>query len=382
MSKRDYYEVLGVSREASQEEIKRAYRKLARKYHPDANKDDPDAADKFKEIAEAAAVLGEPERRAQYDQYGHSGPNGHGFDFEDVFRQSGFGGGGFGDFGGLGDIFEMFFGGGGGTRRGPRRGADLRYNMELTFREAVFGVEKEVQIPRTENCTKCSGSGAAPGTSPYTCPNCKGSGQVNIAQETPFGRLLQSRPCDRCRGEGQIIENPCPDCQGAGRVRRTRSLTVKVPAGVDDNYRLRLVGEGEMGAYGGPAGDLYVYIYVTKDDYFERDGNDIVCELPISFVQAALGAEVEVPTIEGRKATIKIPEGTQTGTLFRLKGQGIPYLNGSGRGDQLVKVRLTTPTRLNEKQKEALREFGRLAGDKLQAEEKGVFKKIKDALIG
>jgi molecular chaperone DnaJ len=374
MRKRDYYEVLGVSRDASPEEIKKAYRKLARKYHPDANKDDPRAAEKFKEIAEAAAVLGDPERRAQYDRYGHAGPEGRGFDFEDIFRQAGFGG-----FGGFGDIFEMFFGG--GAPHGPRKGQDLRYDLKLDFREAAFGTEKEIRVPRTELCPQCDGSGAAPGTHPATCPMCRGRGQVSVTQQTPFGRFIQTRPCERCRGEGRIIQTPCSECRGAGRVRRMRLLTVKIPAGVSDDFRLRLVGEGEAGYRGAPPGDLYVYIYVTPDEFFEREGNNVLCELPISFVQAALGDEVDVPTLDG-KTTIRIPEGTQTGTIFRLRGRGIPYLNGGGRGDQLVQVRVVTPTRLNEKQKELLREFGRQASSKLYAEEKGFFKKIKDAFMG
>lgn len=373
MSKRDYYEVLGVARDASPEEIKKAYRKLARKYHPDANKDDPGAADKFKEIAEAAAVLGDAERRAQYDRFGHAGPEGQGFDFD-------FGNAGFGDFG-FGDIFEVFFGGGGRGRQGPRKGQDLRYDLQLAFRDAAFGTERDIQVPRTEACERCEGSGAAPGTHPKTCPHCQGRGQVSVAQQTPFGRFVQTRPCEQCRGAGRIIETPCPECRGAGRVRRTRTLQVKVPAGVDDNFRLRLVGEGEAGLMGGPPGDLYVYIYVKPDEFFDREGNNVLCELPISFIQAALGDEVEVPTLDG-KAVMRIPEGTQTGTTFRLRGRGVPYLNSSGRGDQLVRVRVVTPTRLNDKQKEQLREFGRQAGDKLHAEEKGFFKKIKDAFMG
>jgi molecular chaperone DnaJ len=372
MSKRDYYEVLGVARDASPEEIKKAYRKLARKYHPDANKDDPQAADKFKEVAEAAAVLGDPERRAQYDRFGHAGPEGQGFDFEDIFHSAGFGG--------VGDIFEMFFGGG-QMRHGPRKGQDLRHDMKLTFREAAFGTEREIRVPRTESCARCGGSGAAPDTHPKTCPLCKGRGQISTTQQTPFGRFMQTRSCERCRGSGQIIETPCVECRGVGQVRRMRSLQVKVPGGVDDDFRLRLVGEGEVGFRGGPPGDLYVYIYVTPDKFFNREGNHVLCELPISFVQAALGDEVEVPTLDGT-STIRIPEGTQTGTSFRLRGRGIPYLNGSGRGDQLVRVRVVTPTRLNEKQKEMLRDFGRQAGSKLQAEEKGFFGKLKDAFMG
>lgn len=387
MSKRDYYEVLGVSRDASPEEIKKAYRALARKFHPDANRDDPNAADKFKEVAEAYAVLSDAGRRAQYDRFGHAGQNGQGFDFSNFdFRSAGF------DMGGFEDLFSMFFGGGGGrSRYGPQRGQDMRYNMELDFKEAVFGVEKEIRIPRNEPCEHCEGTGAAPGTSPVTCPQCKGQGQVSFVQSTPFGRIMQTRVCDRCRGEGRIIEKPCRECRGAGYVRRTRNVTVKVPAGVDDDYRLRLVGEGERGVRGGPPGDLYVYISVRPHKVFERDGNNVIMEQPISFVQAALGDEIEVPTLEG-KATFRIPEGTQTDTVFRMRGRGVPYLNGRGRGDQMVRVTVVTPTKLTERQKELLLEFAETMGDKKATgaghkkktgkEDKGFFGKVKDAFIG
>lgn len=387
MSKRDYYEVLGVSRDASTEEIKKAYRSLARKYHPDANRNDPNAAEKFKEVAEAYAVLSDANRRAQYDRFGHAGQNGQGFDFSNFdFRSAGF------DMGGFEDLFSMFFGGGGArSRYGPQRGQDVRYNMELDFKEAVFGVEKEIRIPRNERCDNCEGTGASPGSSPVTCPQCNGQGQVSFVQSTPFGRIMQTRTCDRCRGEGRIIEKPCRECRGTGYVRRTRNVTVKVPAGVDDDYRLRLVGEGEPGLRGGPPGDLYVYISVRPHEVFERDGNNIIMELPISFAQAALGDEVEVPTLEGR-ATFRIPEGTQTDTIFRLRGRGVPYLNGRGRGDQMVRVTVVTPTKLSQQQKELLLAFdktlkgksGTVSGHKKKPgkDDKGFFGKVKDAFIG
>ncbi|BAF59060.1 DnaJ-class molecular chaperone [Pelotomaculum thermopropionicum SI] len=381
MAKRDYYEVLGVSRNASAEEIKKAYRRLARQYHPDANPDDKDAEAKFKEISEAYMVLSDPEKRANYDRFGHAGVNGQGFGgFE------GFGGfGGFADFGGLGDIFDMFFGSGGRRRAGPERGADIRMELELTLNEAAFGLEREIKVPRVEICGTCGGSGAAAGTKPRTCPACGGTGQVQYAQSTPFGRIVQSRTCDRCRGAGQFIEKPCPTCRGTGQVRRTRSIKVKVPPGVDSGSRLRLAGEGEAGTRGGPPGDLYVYIQVKPHPVFARDGDDIICEVPVSFVQAALGDELEVPTLEG-STRLRIPEGTQTGTVFRLRGKGVPRLDGFGRGDQHVRIKVVTPTKLSEKQKALLREFARLDGESRHGfgsgGEKSFFEKMKDAFMG
>ncbi len=378
MAKRDYYEVLGVSRDATQEEIKKAYRKLARQYHPDANPNDKDAEAKFKEITEAYEVLSDPEKRAQYDRFGHAATGAQGFGgFE------GFGGfGGFGtDFGGLGDIFDMFFGGTSRHRRGPEKGEDIRVDLELSFKEAAFGLEKDIRVPRMEPCSTCNGTGAAPGTRPVTCPVCGGSGQIQFAQSTPFGRMFQTRTCDRCRGAGRIIEKPCANCHGSGQVRRTRTIHIKIPAGVDDGTRLRVAGEGEAGLRGGPPGDLYVYIHVRPHKIFKREGNDVIMELPISFAQAALGDEVEVPTLEG-KATIRIPEGTQHGTIFRLRGKGIPDLRGYGRGDQLVQVKVVTPTRLTEEQKKLLRQFARLSGENPAGVEKGFFDKVRDAFMG
>ncbi|HHU85848.1 MAG: molecular chaperone DnaJ [Pelotomaculaceae bacterium] len=378
MDKRDYYEVLGVSRNATSDEIKKAYRKLARKYHPDANPGDKDAEAKFKEISEAYVVLSDPEKRAGYDRFGHAGADGQGFGgFE-----------GFGDFGGLGDIFEMFFGGGGRTRRrtGPERGQDIRTDMEISLEEAAFGLEREVKVPRVETCGTCGGSGAAAGSKPKTCLACAGTGQVQFTQSTPFGRIVQSRTCDRCRGTGQVIEKPCPTCRGAGSVRKTRSIKVKVPPGVDNGSRLRLAGEGEAGTRGGPPGDLYVYIHVKQHKLFRREGDDLICEIPLSFVQAALGDEIDVPTLEG-KEKLKIPEGTQPGTVFRIRGKGVPHLSGFGRGDQHVRIKVMIPGKLSEKQKELLREFARLDNGesvqgKGQAGDKSFFEKMKDAFMG
>lgn len=376
MAKRDYYEVLGVSKDASTDEIKKAYRKLARKYHPDANPGDQNAEAKFKEINEAYVILCDPEKRASYDRFGHAGANGQDF--------GGFGGfgGGFGDFGGFGDIFDMFFGGGGRRRTGPEKGADIRTDMEISLKEAAFGLEREIKVPRVETCGTCGGSRAAAGTKPRTCSACGGTGQMQYAQNTPFGRIVQSRTCDHCRGTGQIIDKPCPTCRGAGQVRRTRSIKVNVPPGVDNGSRLRLAGEGEAGTRGGPPGDLYVYIHVKPHPVFQREGDDLICEIPISFAQAALGDELDVPTLEG-KARLKVPEGTQSGTVFRMKGKGIPHINGYGQGDQHVRVKVVTPTKLNERQRELLKEFNHIDKERQHsAGDKSFFEKMKDAFMG
>jgi len=376
MAKRDYYEVLGVSREAGADEIKKSYRKLARQYHPDANPGNQNTEEKFKEIAEAYEVLSDPEKRANYDRFGHAATNGQGFD--------GFGGGfgGFGtDFGGLGDIFDMFFGGATRARSGPQKGADIRADIEISFKEAAFGLEKDIKVPRVETCGNCKGSGAAPGASVRNCPVCGGTGQAQSSQNTPFGRVVQSHTCNRCRGTGRVIEKPCSVCQGAGQVRRSRSIHIKIPAGVDTGTRLRVSSEGEAGLRGGPPGDLYVYINVRPHRIFKREGNDIICEMPLSFTQAALGDEIEVPTLEGT-AKMRIPEGTQHGTEFRLRSKGIPDLGGYGRGDQYVRVKVATPTRLTDRQKHLLREFALLSGEDPAGESKGFFDKVKDAFMG
>ncbi len=376
-SKRDYYEVLEIGREASDTDIKKAYRKLAKQYHPDVNPEDKSAEAKFKEVNEAYEVLSDPQKKARYDQYGHAGVDPNSF---------GGAGAGFGDFdfGGIGDIFESFFGGGGfgrssRGRSGPQRGADIKYSMQLTFEEAAFGVQKEISISRHENCSNCSGTGAKPGTSPETCKHCNGTGQVQYKQSTPFGQFVNVKTCDVCRGEGKIITNPCPDCNGKGKVKKTVKRSIDIPAGIDDGQTISMRGEGEPGSKGGPAGDVYITVAVKPHAIFKRQGNDVVCEMPITFVQAALGAELEVPTLDG-KVKYSIPEGTQTGSIFRLKSKGIPYLRGNGRGDQYVKVEIDVPKKLNEKQKELLKQFAEISGDDVYEQRKGFFDKMKDAL--
>jgi molecular chaperone DnaJ len=377
MSKRDYYEVLGVSRDASPEEIKKAYRKLARQYHPDVNKA-PDAEEKFKEVKEAYEVLSDDQKRATYDRFGHVDPN-------QGFGGGGFGGGGFGeaDFGGFGDIFDMFFGGGSSRRNpnAPKRGADLQYTLQIEFKEAVFGKETEIKIPRTESCDNCRGTGARPGTKPETCSVCRGTGQQEVVQNTAFGRIINRRVCSACGGQGQIIRERCGVCHGSGKVKKTRSIHVKIPAGVDDGSQLRVAGEGEPGTRGGPPGDLYVVIRVKSHDFFVRQGDDIYCEVPLTFTQAALGDEIEVPTLTER-VKLRIPPGTQTGTYFRLKGKGVPHLRGGGQGDQQVKVTVVTPTKLSEEQRELLREFARLSGEETHEKQQSIFERMRKAFMG
>ncbi len=369
MSKRDYYEILGIDRKAQPDEIKKAYRNLAKKYHPDLNKDNPEAEQKFKEVREAYEILSDEQKRTRYDQYGHAGVDDNGFE--------GFGGGGFGDFGGFDDIFDMFFGGGGRRRQGPARGADLQYNLEVTFEEAAFGAKKDLHIPRTETCPTCDGSGAKPGTRAKTCSKCNGKGTIQFAQRTPLGSFVQTKTCDQCGGNGKIIDTPCPECRGRGQVRRERSIAVNIPAGVDTGSKLRMSGEGEAGERGGSPGDLYVRITVKPHKIFTRRADDVICEVPISIVQATLGDEIEVPTLEG-KAKFNIPSGTQPGTSFRLKGKGIQHLNGYGRGDQHVKIKVVIPKKLNIEQKKLLIKFAEISGEEINPEQKSFFDKVKE----
>lgn len=353
VGQRDYYEVLGVGRSASQQEIKSAYRKLAVKLHPDKNPGDKKAEEAFKEAAEAYSVLGDPDKRALYDQYGHAGLKGGPSINQDIFREFSdiFGGSIFEDLFGFGDLF----GGGRRSRSSVRRGSDFRYDLQITFEEAVHGTETRIRIPRPENCPECKGSGAAPGTTKSACTTCGGRGNIRYQQ----GFMVVSRSCGRCHGTGQMIPNPCKECSGVGQVQRERELSIKIPAGVDSGSRLRLAGEGEPGIHGGPPGDLYVFLEVQEHPFFGRRHDDIFCEIPITFAQAALGAEIEVPTIEG-KERLSIPEGTQSGTIFKIRGKGVPRLRGHGRGNQLVAVRVLTPTKLSKEQRELLGRLGEL----------------------
>jgi len=376
-TKRDYYEILGVDKKASADDIKTAYRKLAMQYHPDKNKS-PDAEEKFKEISESYAVLSDQNKRQQYDQFGHAGIDMRysqedifkGVDFEDLFRDFGSSGSGRG----RGGIFDIFFGGG-GQREGPRRGSDILYELSINLEDAAFGKAVELEVPRTETCDTCHGSGAKPGTSPKKCSSCHGSGQVNRTQNTPFGRFMTTSTCGTCRGAGTIIDSPCSTCHGSGNVQRRRKIEVKIPPGVDTGSRLRVTGEGEAGEKGGPTGDLYVEMNVRPHNIFTRNENDIVMEATISFTQAALGDEIIVPTLEG-KAEMKIPTGTQNGNVFRLKGKGIPSLYNSGKGDELVRIKVVVPTKLTDRQKELLREFALISGEKTKS--KSIFDKVRD----
>ncbi len=366
-AKRDYYEILGVSREAAEDEIKKAYRRLAHKYHPDKNPGNKESEEHFKEVNEAYEVLRDADKRRKYDLFGHGmGAAGTG-GFE------GFGAGGFGDI--FEDIFEDFFGGAGGPRRRTRaeRGSDLRYNLEISFEEAAFGMETKVKIPRTETCTVCNGSGAQPASKIAVCPTCKGTGQVRFQQ----GFFTLARTCTQCNGEGKIITNPCETCHGRKRVQKDRVISLKIPPGVETGTRLRLNGEGEAGLNGGPPGDLYVAITVREHPIFTRDGNDLFCEIPVSFLTAILGGEVEIPTLTG-EAPLKIPSGTQPGQIFRLKGKGIANLKGYGIGDQVVEVRVEIPKKLTPRQKELLDELAKVSGEEGNAASTGFFKKVKD----
>lgn len=373
VSKRDYYEILGVDRNATKQEIRKAYRALARKYHPDVNKAD-DAKEKFIEIKEAYEVLSDDQKRAQYDQFGHAGTDGQGF--------GGFGGAH--DFSGFGDIFDMFFGGGGrrSDPNAPQQGADLQYTMTLEFEEAIFGVEKEIRIPKNETCDTCHGSGAKPGTKPSQCSHCHGTGQLNIEQNTPFGRIVNRRVCNYCSGTGQIITDKCHTCGGAGTVRKHVKLKITIPAGIDEGQQVRMAGKGEPGKNGGPPGDLFVLVRVKPHEFFKREGDNIYCELPLTFAQAALGDEIEVPTVHG-KVKLKIPAGTQSGRIFRLRDKGVPNVHGRGYGDQHIQVKVVTPTKLTERQKELLREFNEIAGNQ-PTDEQGdsIFDRFKRAFKG
>jgi molecular chaperone DnaJ len=373
VSKRDYYEVLGVQKNANDQQIKSAYRKLALQYHPDRNQGNTDAEEKFKEAAEAYAILADAEKRTRYDRFGHAGVSsqaGAGFDpstfagFEDIF----------------GGIFGDFFGG--GRRGGPERGSDLRYDLEITFEESAKGVETTIKVPRLETCETCHGSGSAPGSSPTTCPQCQGRGEQRFQQ----GFFTVARTCSRCRGTGRVITKPCLTCKGDGRRQQERKLTVKIPPGIAHGQRLRLHGEGEGGTAGGPAGDLYVFVEVAEHAFFRRDGNDLAAEIPLNFTTLALGGSVDVPTLD-EKESFKIPEGTQSGTTFRLRGKGMPDVSGRGRGDLYFTVQAVTPKKLTKEQRAALEQLGTvLPKEKFEprpsrdvdSEDKNIFEKVKD----
>lgn len=380
MAKRDYYETLGISPNASSEEIKKAYRRLAVKYHPDKNRDNSkEAEEKFKEVSEAYKILSDGEKRKIYDQYGHAGlqadvgAGGGGFTgsdfdpftiFNEVFGQRSSSGGG-------GGIFDNLFGGR-TSSRGGQPGSDLQYALEITFKEAAFGTEKEVQVPRYETCSNCRGSGVKPGSSPQTCPSCGGTGSIAVSQ----GFFSMSRTCTQCHGRGTVIKDPCKECRGSGRVRRTRRVKVKIPAGIDNGSHLRLAGQGEAGLRGGPTGDLYITIRVRAHPIFKREGDTVICEIPITFTQAALGGEIRVPTLNGR-ARLKVPPGTQTNKIFRLRKMGIPHLHSSGRGDQWVKVIIETPVNLSAEQKQLLKRLEEVGRGNGQPKARDFFNKVR-----
>jgi len=378
--KRDYYEVLGVSRDASADEIKKAYRKLAKENHPDLNPGDKAAEARFKEINEAYEILSDEEKKARYDQYGHAGvdPNfGAGGGFNGGFNGEGF------DFGDLGDLFGSFFGGGGGFGGGrrtnpnaPQRGESIRMSLAISFEEAAFGCEKAVTVERMETCETCHGNGCAPGTTPEVCPDCHGTGTVQVRRQTPMGVFATTSPCPRCGGKGRIVHQPCKDCRGTGLLRKRKTIQATIPAGIDNGQTISIRGQGNAGVNGGPAGDLLISITVRPHELFRREGTSVLCEAPITFSQAVLGAELEIPTIDG-KVKYTLPEGTQSGTTFRLKGKGIPAINGRGRGDQYVTVYIETPRNLSKEQKEAMKKFAEALGENNYEERKKFFRKFK-----
>ncbi|MGZ3625025.1 MAG: molecular chaperone DnaJ, partial [Ktedonobacteraceae bacterium] len=357
----------GVSRSASDDELKRAFRRLAKQYHPDANKEQGAEA-RFIEVNEAYEVLSDPQKRAAYDRYGHAG----------VGNGSGAGFGDFAGFSSINDLFETFFAGTAGTQRrsGTQRGADLRYDLTITFEEAVFGCQKEIELPRWESCPSCKGNGAQPGTSTTRCSSCQGTGEIRRVQQSIFGQFVNVTMCERCRGEGRVITTPCEKCRGQGRVRNNRHVVVNIPAGVDDGINVRVTGEGEVSSRGGTPGNLYVILTVKPHPFFKRSGNDILYDMPISFTQAALGDEVEVPTVDGKTTMLKIPAGTQSSRSFRLKGMGVPVVHSSARGDQHVIVKVVTPTNLTSEQKRLLEEFARLEREQAEQNDKNIFRNL------
>ena len=384
-TKRDYYEVLGVNKNATDDELKKAYRKLAKKYHPDANPDNKKEAEmKFKEVNEAYENLSDPQKRRMYDQFGHDGPQGFGGAGGPFGGQNGYysytssGFDGFGDFGDLGDIFSSFFGGGFGGRnsskqRGPRKGADLNVRMDITFEQAFLGVEKEIIITRDEECTHCHGSGAKPGTSPIKCPTCNGTGKVTGVQNTILGQMQTTRTCTACHGTGEIINQPCEICRGKGKVRKQPKIKVKIPAGIDDNQTVVLRGEGEPGEKGGPKGDLYITVKIKRHSIYTRKGNNVLCEVPITITQAALGAELEIPMVDGTKEKYKIPEATQTGSKFTIRNKGFKSINSTSYGDFIFTVTVQTPKRLSKEQRDLLVQLARTMNEQPPIKKRGLF---------
>ena len=381
-TKRDYYEVLGVNKNATDEELKKAYRKLAKKYHPDANPDNKAEAEaKFKEVNEAYENLSDPQKRRMYDQFGHDGPQGFGG------AGGPFGGGGyysystsdFGDFGDLGDIFSSFFGGGFGSRSssrkqtGPRKGADLTFSMDITFEQAFLGVEKEIIVTRDETCDACHGNGAKPGTSVTKCPTCNGTGQVTAVQNTILGQMQTRRTCTACHGTGEVIKEPCEKCHGTGKIRKQPKIKVKIPAGIDDNQTVVLRGEGESGEKGGPKGDLYITVRIKRHSIYTRKGNQVMCEIPITITQATLGSELEIPMVDGTKEKYKIPEGTQTGTKFTIRNKGFKSINSSSIGDFVFTVTVQTPKRLTKEQRDLLMQLAKTMNEQPPVKKRGIF---------
>lgn len=381
--KRDYYDVLGVDKNADKKTIKKAYRKLAMKYHPDVNKDDPEAEEKFKELSEAYGVLSDDDKRQRYDQFGHAGMEGfsqedifNNINFEDIFRGFSFGG----SQGGFGSIFEDLFGGGfGGSPRNAYTGKDIVETIEVTLEEVASGVTKDLDIRHQKTCPHCNGSRAEPGSNVTTCSNCNGSGQVRQVQNTPLGQFSTVSVCSHCNGEGKIIDTPCSECKGRGLTTTTNKISIPIPAGVETGSKLRVSGEGDDGINGAPPGDLYITIRVLPHDLFRRDGQHLYYDLPISYVQACLGSEVEVPTIDGGSATVKIPSGTQSGTTFKLRGEGIKHVNWSGKGNLYVKTHVVVPKKLSDKQKEILEEFASVSGEEISHVKQGFFDKVKES---
>lgn len=370
MAEKDYYATLGVDKSASSDEIKKAYRQLAKKYHPDMNKDDESAAQKFKEVNEAYQVLSDDKKRAQYDQFGSAA-------FDGSAGGAGYGGGfgGFEGFGGFGDIFDSFFGGGRTAQRnGPMRGGDVDVSVKISFEEAAFGVKRDISISRQENCETCGGSGAKPGSSTKTCPTCGGGGQIRRQQQSLFGSVMNVTTCPTCHGEGHIVEDPCDHCRGTGRVLRTRTISVNIPAGIDDGQIITLTGQGDAGQKGGPSGDVHVYITVKPHKTFKRDGVNLYMDMPLSFGQAALGCELEVPTLDG-KVKYTIPSGTQPGTVFRLRDKGIKYLRQDRHGDLYVKMNVVVPRKLTDRQKELILEMEGMPNTREHKKGRGIFKK-------